>query len=155
MILPSLCETAKSGVTEKLYLIFLCWCLMLVVRKQCHRWILSWDFSIAITISDRFMIIQIVYCWLKMWLWSNIFVEIFCIQALISGDIPGFIDVVMNFDSAELANDNLLYQLNASGKAAVFYGDDTWLKLFPRSFIRSEGTTSFFVSDYTEVRVYF
>lgn len=59
----------------------------------------------------------------------------------------------MNFDSAELKSDNLLYQLNSSGYSSVFYGDDTWLKLFPSSFLRSEGTTSFFVSDYTEVTV--
>ena len=31
------------------------------------------------------------------------------------------------------------------------FGDDTWLKLFPNHFDRSDGTTSFFVSDYTEV----
>jgi len=28
----------------------------------------------------------------------------------------------------------------------VMYGDDTWLKLFPNTFDRSDGTTSFFVS---------
>lgn len=34
----------------------------------------------------------------------------------------------------------------------VFYGDDTWLLLFPTAFVqRSEGTVSFFVKDYTEV----
>ncbi|XP_046445872.1 GPI ethanolamine phosphate transferase 2-like isoform X2 [Daphnia pulex] len=33
----------------------------------------------------------------------------------------------------------------------VFYGDDTWLKLFPGKFLRSEGTTSFFVNDFKEV----
>ncbi len=32
----------------------------------------------------------------------------------------------------------------------TMFGDDTWLRLFPGSFIRSDGTTSFFVSDYTE-----
>ncbi len=26
------------------------------------------------------------------------------------------------------------------------YGDDTWLKLFPETFDRAEGTSSFFVS---------
>ena len=32
------------------------------------------------------------------------------------------------------------------------YGDDTWIRLFPEgTFSRSDGTTSFFVSDYTEV----
>ena len=58
----------------------------------------------------------------------------------------------MNFDSAELTDDSLIYQMRDNGQNLVFYGDDTWLKLFPHSFIRSEGTTSFFVSDYTEVR---
>lgn len=35
----------------------------------------------------------------------------------------------------------------------VFYGDDTWLKLFPsdKFFLRHEGVTSFFASDYHEV----
>lgn len=73
------------------------------------------------------------------------------LQALISGDIPGFVDVIMNFDSAELKSDNLLHQLKAAGRSSIFYGDDTWLRLFPSTFERSEGTTSFFVSDYTEV----
>jgi ethanolaminephosphotransferase len=35
--------------------------------------------------------------------------------------------------------------LNA-GKRLVFYGDDTWLRLFPRHFVRSEGVSSFFVA---------
>jgi ethanolaminephosphotransferase len=33
----------------------------------------------------------------------------------------------------------------------VLYGDDTWSKLFPGFFIREDPTTSFFVSDYTQV----
>ncbi|KXJ88778.1 hypothetical protein Micbo1qcDRAFT_166219 [Microdochium bolleyi] len=33
----------------------------------------------------------------------------------------------------------------------VMHGDDTWLKLFPGIFDRADGTTSFFVSDFTEV----
>ncbi len=35
------------------------------------------------------------------------------------------------------------------------FGDDTWLKLFPGRFVREDGTTSFFVSDYTEVSCWF
>ena len=72
-------------------------------------------------------------------------------QAITTGDIPGFIDVVLNFDSAALESDNLIYQHTTRGRSALFYGDDTWLKLFPESFTRFEGTTSFFVADYTEV----
>ena len=33
----------------------------------------------------------------------------------------------------------------------VFYGDDTWTRLFPGSFLRQDATTSFYVNDYTEV----
>lgn len=34
----------------------------------------------------------------------------------------------------------------------MFCGDDTWFRLFPKRFENgSEGTVSFFVSDYTEV----
>ncbi|XP_074640189.1 GPI ethanolamine phosphate transferase 2, catalytic subunit-like [Tubulanus polymorphus] len=75
------------------------------------------------------------------------------IKAMTSGDIPGFIDVVLNFDSQELRIDNLITQLYRNERKLVFYGDDTWLRLFPHHFIRSEGTTSFFVTDYTEVDV--
>ncbi|KAJ8387382.1 hypothetical protein AAFF_G00157590 [Aldrovandia affinis] len=38
-----------------------------------------------------------------------------------------------------------------SGKRIIFYGDDTWVRLFPKLFMEHDGTTSFFVSDYTEV----
>ncbi|WAR23878.1 PIGG-like protein [Mya arenaria] len=73
------------------------------------------------------------------------------IKALTSGSIPGFVDVVLNFDSRSLTEDNIISQAFDHGKKIVFYGDDTWIKLFPEHFIRSEGTTSFFVTDYTEV----
>ena len=33
----------------------------------------------------------------------------------------------------------------------IFYGDDTWTRLFPNSFLREDPTTSFYVNDYTEV----
>ncbi|KAH3721151.1 hypothetical protein DPMN_064067 [Dreissena polymorpha] len=73
------------------------------------------------------------------------------IKALTSGSIPGFVDVVLNFDSSSLSEDNIITQGLNHGRKIVFYGDDTWIKLFPEHFIRSEGTTSFFVTDYTEV----
>ncbi|EDO45110.1 predicted protein [Nematostella vectensis] len=73
------------------------------------------------------------------------------IKALMTGGIPGFIDVLLNSLSTELQEDNLLAQLTAAGKKIVFFGDDTWIKLFPGNFMRSDGTNSFFVSDYTEV----
>lgn len=73
------------------------------------------------------------------------------IKALTSGTIPGFVDVVLNFDSKSLKDDNIVTQAYRAGRNIVFYGDDTWIKLFPDHFTRSEGTTSFFVTDYTEV----
>jgi ethanolaminephosphotransferase len=77
------------------------------------------------------------------------------LQALTSGTIPGFVDVVLNFDSKALTEDNLISQAYNSGRKVVFYGDDTWVNLFPGHFTRTEGTTSFFVTDYTEVYILF
>lgn len=68
-----------------------------------------------------------------------------------TGSVPQFIDIILNFASSEITEDSILNQANNAGKKMVFYGDDTWLKLYPNMFLRSEGTTSFFVSDYTEV----
>uniref|UniRef100_T1JP07 Uncharacterized protein n=1 Tax=Strigamia maritima TaxID=126957 RepID=T1JP07_STRMM len=73
------------------------------------------------------------------------------IKAITSGGIPGFMDVVFNFHSSEFEEDNIVTQSVLNGKNVLFYGDGTWLRLFPHHFKRSEGTTSFFVSDYTEV----
>ncbi|XP_026186087.1 GPI ethanolamine phosphate transferase 2 isoform X1 [Mastacembelus armatus] len=73
------------------------------------------------------------------------------IKALTTGSIPGFIDVVMNLNSPALLEDNLIWQAKTAGKRIVFYGDDTWVRLFPKHFMEYDGTTSFFVSDYTEV----
>lgn len=79
------------------------------------------------------------------------------IKAITTGSIPSFLDVVLNVDegdkSSSLASqDTWLAQMKAKpdGKL-VLYGDDTWLKLFPDTFDRADGTSSFFVSDFTEV----
>ncbi|GFY70607.1 GPI ethanolamine phosphate transferase 2 [Trichonephila inaurata madagascariensis] len=68
-----------------------------------------------------------------------------------TGDISNFMDTFTNLDATELRKDNLLHQAHLHNLKSVFYGDETWLKLFPDLFIRSEGTHSFFVSDYQEV----
>ncbi|KAK4034082.1 GPI ethanolamine phosphate transferase 2 [Parachaetomium inaequale] len=79
------------------------------------------------------------------------------LKAITTGSIPSFLDVVLNLDegdeSSSLASqDTWLAQMKAKGTGKlVMYGDDTWLKLFPGTFDRAEGTTSFFVSDFTEV----
>ncbi|KAI4469049.1 phosphatidylinositol glycan-related [Holotrichia oblita] len=73
------------------------------------------------------------------------------IKALTTGSVPQFIDVVLNLLNTESATDSIIHQAVRYGKKIVFYGDDTWLKLYPNIFLRSEGTTSFYVYDYTEV----
>ncbi|XP_017905383.1 PREDICTED: GPI ethanolamine phosphate transferase 2 isoform X2 [Capra hircus] len=73
------------------------------------------------------------------------------IKALLTGSLPGFIDVVRNLNSPTLLEDNVITRAKAAGKRIIFYGDETWVKLFPKHFVEYDGTTSFFVSDYTEV----
>lgn len=77
--------------------------------------------------------------------------ECFFLQALMTGSLPGFVDVIRNLNSPVLLEDNVIRQAKAAGKRMIFYGDETWLKLFPKHFVEYDGTTSFFVSDYTEV----
>ncbi|OWZ24799.1 hypothetical protein PHMEG_00068 [Phytophthora megakarya] len=74
------------------------------------------------------------------------------LKALVTGKAPAFIDILKNFNSAALDEEaNLVSLLAASGKRIVFYGDDTWLKLFPNSFKRSDGTSGFYTRDTVEV----
>lgn len=91
------------------------------------------------------------------------------VKALTTGGVPGFLDLILNFaegdgeggEGGELGGvDSWLAQLRRKGLGLglggeegethgglVFYGDDTWLKLFPGEFFgRAEGTSSFFVS---------
>jgi predicted AlkP superfamily pyrophosphatase or phosphodiesterase len=73
------------------------------------------------------------------------------VKAITTGSIPGFLDVILNFAESDTTSslaqqDNWLAQIKANGGKLVMYGDDTWLKLFPGMFHRSDGTTSFFVS---------
>lgn len=68
-----------------------------------------------------------------------------------TGSIPSFLDAILNFAESDTSSslssqDNWLAQVRQKGGRLVFYGDDTWLKLFPNMFVRSDGTSSFFVS---------
>lgn len=82
------------------------------------------------------------------------------LKGITTGGTPSFIDAVFNVaddnDSSQglSKQDSWLSQFTKSkNKTLHFYGDDTWLKLFPEEefFAKSEGTDSFFVSDFTEV----
>ena len=68
-----------------------------------------------------------------------------------TGSVPNFIDVVINLGAHQISGDSVLLQARNFGHKIIFYGDDTWLKLFPDIFYRYEGTTSFYVTDFTEV----
>lgn len=74
------------------------------------------------------------------------------IKALTTGSVPSFVDMILNFAESDTSSslgtqDTWLAQLRARGGRLVFYGDDTWLKLFPGDFfVRVDGTSSFFVS---------
>jgi len=83
------------------------------------------------------------------------------VKALTTGSVPSFADLIFNLDesgsggrgSSLASQDTWLAQIRARGGKLVFYGDDTWLRLFPAEaegeggfFEREEGTSSFFVS---------
>ncbi|GJC84872.1 GPI ethanolamine phosphate transferase 2 [Colletotrichum liriopes] len=80
------------------------------------------------------------------------------IKAMTTGSNPSFVDLFLNLADDEAANtlsdeDTWLARLKSSsrGKKLVFYGENTWLQLFPNIFDRSEGTHAFYVPDFTEV----
>jgi ethanolaminephosphotransferase len=75
------------------------------------------------------------------------------VKAITTGSIPSFLDVILNFAESDTTStladqDTWLAQMSLKddGKKLVMYGDDTWLKLFPQTFDRADGTSSFFVS---------
>lgn len=73
------------------------------------------------------------------------------IKALTTGSVPQYVDMVRNLAASEVLQDSWLHSAKNQGLKTVFYGDNTWEKLFPGLFARSEGTTSFFVWDFNEV----
>lgn len=78
------------------------------------------------------------------------------IKAITTGSIPSFLDVILNFSESDTTStlasqDTWLAQMKDKWRSKwahklIMYGDDTWLKLFPGTFHRSDGTSSFFVS---------
>ncbi|XP_049877149.1 GPI ethanolamine phosphate transferase 2 [Pectinophora gossypiella] len=76
--------------------------------------------------------------------WRDIF-------AMMTGSVSTFADVALNFGAPAVRGDSVLRTAAARGRRSVLYGDDTWLRLFPGLFAEADGTTSFYVTDYTEV----
>ena len=66
---------------------------------------------------------------------------------------PSFMRVASERCSRVPALSDTLVVRVSSHRRMVFYGDETWVRLFPSSFLRQDPTTSFFVTDYTEVEV--
>ncbi|KAL9108954.1 MAG: hypothetical protein Q9227_006350 [Pyrenula ochraceoflavens] len=79
------------------------------------------------------------------------------VKALTTGSVPTFLDLLLNFAESDTSStlatqDSWLLQMkDRLNGSLVMYGDDTWLKLFPDFFQDADGTSSFFVSDFTEV----
>ena len=73
------------------------------------------------------------------------------IKAITSGTIPSFFEFFKNSASKEYTQDNFVNQFHNKNISMVFYGDNTWTKLFPGKFLRSDGTNSFYVNDFYEV----
>jgi len=74
------------------------------------------------------------------------------VKAITTGSVPSFLDMILNFAESDTSStladqDTWLAQMKAkSSDKLLMYGDDTWLKLFPCTFDRADGTSSFFVS---------
>ena len=78
------------------------------------------------------------------------------LKAITTGSIPGFADVMGNLDQSNASSfqsqDSWLGRLHVKDGKLVFYGDDTWLRLFGSSatngslFARSEGVDSLLTS---------
>lgn len=74
------------------------------------------------------------------------------IKALTTGTVPSFLDAILNIAESDTSSslnnhDNWVYQFKNNGNKTIhFFGDDTWIRLFPGLFTKQDGTTSFFVS---------
>ncbi|KAI8074405.1 hypothetical protein BC940DRAFT_288156 [Gongronella butleri] len=81
------------------------------------------------------------------------------IKALTTGTVPSFLDAILNIaesdTSSSLAHhDNWVRQFHQNGSRTIhFFGDDTWIRLFPGLFTKTDGTTSFYVTDTVQVDV--
>ena len=53
--------------------------------------------------------------------------------------------------SSQVQGESLVSSWLGEDRSLVFYGDETWVKLFPGAWSRQEATHSFYVRDYTEV----
>lgn len=69
------------------------------------------------------------------------------LKGLTTGSLPTFIDVGSNFNTPEINEDNIIDQIVNNNLSAVFMGDNTWVELFPKRFLRDYGYPSFDIYD--------
>lgn len=69
------------------------------------------------------------------------------LKALTTGGLPTFIEVSSNFNSYEVLEDSLLYQIHRQGLNTTFMGDDTWLGLYEKLLSKVFAYPSFNVKD--------
>ena len=71
--------------------------------------------------------------------------------------MPSFLDAILNIAESDTSSslqyhDNWVHQFRQTGNRTIhFFGDDTWIRLFPNTFTKHDGTTSFYVSDTVQV----
>lgn len=79
------------------------------------------------------------------------------LKGITTGSTPNFLDAILNVAEDDTSSnvkdqDSWPRQFHENGYRLRFFGDDTWLKLFPSTiFDEYEGTNSFFVSDFEQV----
>lgn len=69
------------------------------------------------------------------------------LKALTTGGLPTFIEVSSNFNSHEVLEDSLPYQVHANGLNTTFMGDDTWLGMYEKLLTKKFPYPSFNVKD--------
>lgn len=78
------------------------------------------------------------------------------LKGITTGSTPNFIDAVLNIAEEDTSStlgdqDSWIKQMYTNNWKINMFGDDTWLKLFPDYFTKTEGTASFYVADFTIV----
>ncbi|KAH9514496.1 hypothetical protein Btru_025446 [Bulinus truncatus] len=69
------------------------------------------------------------------------------LKGLTTGSLPTFVDAGANFKSYEITEDTFIEQMVKQNKKIKFFGDDTWLGLFPNKFYKTFGFPSFNIRD--------
>ncbi|KAF8579051.1 hypothetical protein K439DRAFT_1663402 [Ramaria rubella] len=57
------------------------------------------------------------------------------IKGIMTGSLPTFVDAGSNFGGSQIAEDSLVLQMRKAGRKIAFMGDDTWITVYPSSFV--------------------